>query len=38
VDFGAEADGAALDLVAVTSTNWGIAGWSTAWTTTIKCT
>jgi len=36
--FGANAKGAAVDLVAVTSTNWGVVGWSTLWTTTIKCT
>ena len=38
ITFGANAEGVPINLVAVTSTNWGIAGWSTAWTTTVKCT
>jgi len=38
ITFGANAEGAALDLVAVTSTNWGLVGYSTSWTGgTISC-
>jgi len=38
ITFGANADGVTIDLFAPTSTTWTIVGWSTAWTTTVKCT
>jgi len=38
ITFGANADGLAIDLIASTTANWSIVGYSTAWTTTVKAT
>ncbi len=38
ITFGANADGVSVELVAATSAQWSIIGYSTDWTTTIKAT
>lgn len=38
ITFGSAADGVTIDLLGTSTANWSIVGYSTAWTTTVKCT